>query len=193
MGILRLSALRLPFHFVNIAQHKYVLPLIVSSWIVGSGAACIEHHFWDHDKHMVLLYAWVVFIGLTLVLFVVALVILYPIRRNRDVVLRRTANKVFVLAFFYMICFVAFGVMNLCRHFICMDKKWNEHEWVIELFCNYGNFLTTIFIFPTINSIANAFVISRAEQVQNELKSWRIVCCWRIDGSYKRIGFNDKI
>ena len=193
MAILRLSALGLPFHFVNIAQHKYMLPLIISSWVLGSSAAFAEHHFWNHDKHKVLLYAWFVFIALTLSLFVVALVILRPLRRHLDKGLRRTAQKLFVLAFFYMACFVSFGLMNVFRHFICMEKKWNDREGAVELFCNYPNFLTVLFVFPTLNSIANAVVISRAEQIQDELKSWRCLCCWRTDGSYKRVNFTDKI
>lgn len=194
MAILRLCALRLPFQFVNIAQHRYTVPLVLASWVLGSGAAGIEHHFWDHDEHMGLLYAWWVFIALTLVLFVVALVTLGPIRRNsRDIHLRRTANKMFVLTFFYMICFVCFGLMNVFKHFVCLDKKWNDHEWTVELFCNYGNFLTTIFVFPTVNSIANAVVISRAEQIQQELQSWRVATCVSTKGAYKRTGFNERI
>jgi hypothetical protein len=193
MAILRLSALRLPFQFVNIAQHKYMLPLIVSSWVLGSGAAFTEHHFWNHDKHEVLLYAWFVFIGLTISLFAVALVILRPLRRHRDKALQKTSQKLFVLAFFYMTCFVSFGLMNVFRHFVCMEKKFNDQEWAVELFCNYVNFLTIIFLFPTLNSIANAVVISRAEQILNELKSWRSACCWRNDPSYRRVTFNDKI
>ncbi|KAL5259015.1 hypothetical protein ACHWQZ_G009477 [Mnemiopsis leidyi] len=194
MAILRLSALALPFHFVNVAQHKYMLPLMVTSWILGSGAAFTEHHFWDHDKHKVLLYGWFVFIGLTLSLFVLALVILRPLRRHVDTVLRRTAQKLFVLAFFYMSCFVAFGLMNVFRHYVCMEKMWSDREWTVEFFCDYGNFLTVIFVFPTLNSIANAVVISRAEQIQNELKSWVNVCfCRRGTMAYTRATFNDRI
>ena len=194
MAILRLSALALPFHFVNVAQHKYMLPLMVTSWILGSGAAFTEHHFWDHDKHKVLLYGWFVFIGLTLALFILALVILRPLRRHVDKILRRTAQKLFVLAFFYMSCFVAFGLMNVFRHYVCMEKMWNDREWAVELFCNYGNFLTIIFVFPTLNSIANAVVISRAEQIQNELKSWvNVCCCRRGAAAYTRATFNDRI
>lgn len=175
--MLRLSALQIPFTFVDIAQHHYLVPLIVLSWVLGSGMAWLEHHFWDHDRHTILLYLWFTFIGLTQALFVAALAVLVPLLRHQDSYLRGTAKKLFILAFFYTTCFSSFGVMNVLRHYICNDHVMDHVVWLRELFCDYGNFLTVIFIFPTINSIANAVVISRAALVQEELRSWGWVCC----------------
>ena len=46
----------------------------------------------------------------------------------------------------------------------------NRPDWAILVFCKLETFTTLIFIFPTLNSLANAVVLSRSSNVKEEIR-----------------------
>eukprot|EP00116_Pleurobrachia_bachei_P012094 sb/3472356/ len=162
-----------PFAFVNIVQHRYIVPIILLSELAGCTVAFIETHFWALDTHQILVNIWFAYLAISVTVFSVAVAVLGPLRRHRDKVIRTVAGRLFALAFCYIACNGCFGALNIARFYLCVDTGSRfVHPTMTRMVCQNDNFITVVFIFPTINSMANAIVIARSQRVRRELRTW---------------------